>query len=242
MSIPASNSTIPVDSHPLSPEELKTARKPARRRAKAQDENEDVQSRPTTGYFSLRKPPSQDLEPANGYAHDTFSSSYTHHATADWDGSVRGITPAKKPRKSTSKDHLAPPDSLRSTTSSRASTLSMVWDKPSVPLFIVGSSKSSEANLKTPPGTPLHRPLFTLSPSQNSKTKGTLHDLPVQAASHVLSTQFHTLDDSDIQNAISDLSVLAEEEHVSYVTRLYIAGVNKLISASVVYLIRIILH
>ncbi|KIJ50927.1 hypothetical protein M422DRAFT_27057 [Sphaerobolus stellatus SS14] len=216
MSIPPANSSIPVDSHPLSSEDVKSGRHPARRRAKAKEERGEPQLRPATSYFTLKRPVPEQIEPPKEYAHNTYSPSYANRTTTDWDGSVRGFSKRRGSNASSSKDHLAPPDMIRASTSTRASTLSMVWDKPSVPLFIVGSSKSSDGFAAIPSGPSLQRPIFTLSPSRNgTPSKPTIHDLPLRAASHVLSTPFHTLDDSDVQTAISDLSVLSEEEHVS---------------------------
>lgn len=102
--------------------------------------------------------------------------------------------------------------------SGRSSALSLVWDQPTVPLFIVGTSKAvhtTETVSSGGPETPVQRPLLTVtSPGGSNGQDRTLHGLPARAASHILSTPFHLLSDSDIQTAVSDLSVLSEEEDV----------------------------
>jgi len=210
MSIHLNNSSIPVNQHPLSPEELPSSGKPPRRRAR-REEKPPPNTRPTTSYFSFKNPiEKQDLS-SNGYNHDSYSSNHARRTTVGWDGSVRGFSKRRqKARVSLNEESRSPESTF---TSTRASTLSLVWDRPSVPLFIVGSSKSALSSnkvLTTPPETPLQQPILTLSPP-GSKT---LHDLPARAASHVLSTPYHSLSDTDIQNAISDLSVLSEQDHV----------------------------
>jgi hypothetical protein len=211
MSISLNNASIPVDSHPLSPDELSSGGRPDRRRARGRDGKQTSNQRPVTSYFAVQKPVAEEAESSNGYAHRTYSSNHARRTTADWDGSVRGFSK----RKQHTKESLRPQDTA--STSTRASTLSLVWDRPSVPLFIVGpsnSAASSERVLSTPPGTPIQRPIFTLSPSRGQGASNqTLHDLPVRAASHVLSTPFHSLSDPEIQNAISNLSVLSEEDN-----------------------------
>ncbi|KAF8574944.1 TBC-domain-containing protein [Ramaria rubella] len=215
MSISLTNSSIPVDSHPLSPDELPSSGKPPRRRTRGRGDKSPANPRPATSYFSLQKPVPQVEESSNDYAHSTYSSSHSQRTTADWDGSVRGLSKRSKSSRQSLKDRRGDDSTLAST---RASTLSLVWDRPSVPLFIVSSSNpagSGDTTLTTPPGTPHQRPIFTLTPRGSGSTSHTLHDLPARAASHVLSTPFHTLGDPEIQNVISDLSVLSEEDHVS---------------------------
>ena len=212
MSISSNNSSIPVNQHPLSPDELPSSGKPPRRRPRRRDDKPQPSPRPATSYFSLKKPISHQDVSSNSNDHDPYSSNHTRRATADWDGSVRGFSKRKQKNRVSSKDDSRGQGSP--STSIRTSTLSLVWDRPSVPLFIVGSSKSalsSEKTLTTPPGTPLQQPILTLSPSGPEKS---LHGLPARAASHILSTPYHSLSDTDIQNAISDLSVLSEQDHV----------------------------
>lgn len=212
----SSNSAIPVNSHPLSPDDLPPTGKPPRRRARSRIDKPPPNIRPATSYFPPEGHASQDEVSSNGSGSKRYSSSHARRSIADWDGSVREFSKRKKKSIASSKDDLRSLDSV--STSTRSSTLSLVWDRASVPLFIVGSSKSatsSEKALSTPPGTPLQKPILTLSPSSGlSASNKTLHDLPARAASHVLSTPFHSLSDTEIQNAISDLSVLSEQDHV----------------------------
>lgn len=212
MSISMHNFSIPVNEHPLSPDELPSSGKPPRRRARRRDDKLSPNPRPATSYFSLKKPNTQQGLSSNGNDHDSYSSSHTRRMTTNWDGSVRSFSKRKQKSRISLKDDTLGPGSV--STSTRASTLSLVWDRPSVPLFIVGSSKPSllsEKALTTPPGTPLQQPILTLSPFGTNKA---LHDLPARAASQVLSTPYHSLSDTDIQNEISNLSVLSEQEHV----------------------------
>ncbi|KAF8526214.1 rab-GTPase-TBC domain-containing protein [Hysterangium stoloniferum] len=214
MSISLNNSSIPVDSHPLSPEDLESTGRSTRRRPRRKVDKTQVDAKPLAGYFSFKQPPKSEDGTLKAFAHNTYTSHHTSRANVDWNGSVRGFAKRKPTEQHISKEHLQPPEA---TVSTRASTLSLVWDRPSVPFFIVGSSKqvaSSDRSLTTPPGTPLERPIFTLSPADGPR-RTTLHGLPARAASHVLSTPFHSLDDSRIQSAISDLSVLSEEEEVN---------------------------
>ncbi|KAF8532315.1 rab-GTPase-TBC domain-containing protein [Gautieria morchelliformis] len=212
MSVSLNNSSVPVNSHPLSPDELPASGKPPRRRTRGRDEKPPNSPRPVTSYFSPRKPVAQEDVSSNGNEHD---SNQARRTTADWDGSVRGFAKRKHRSRAPLKNTSRGLDSA--STSTRASTLSLVWDRPSVPLFIVGSSKSAAVSesLTTPPGTPVERPILTLSSPGTDASTSTLHDLPARAASQVLSTPFHSLSDTDIQNAISDLSVISEEDHVN---------------------------
>lgn len=216
MSVSSNNASIPVNSHPLSPDELPSGSKPARRRARGRDDKQDSNPRPVTSYFSVRHPVAEDTAFSDGHAHRAYSSNHTRRTIVDWDGSVRGFSKRKKHSETASKEALQIQDTA--STSTRVSSLSLVWDRPSVPLFIVGSSNSiapSEKAPKIPPGRPIQRPIFTLSSSRvQGALNPTLHDLPARAASHVLSTPFHSLNDPDIQSAISDLSVLCEEDNV----------------------------
>jgi small G protein signaling modulator 3 len=216
MSISLNNSAIPVNSHPLSPDDLPSSGKPPRRRARGREDNPPPNPRPATSYFPPDRLAVQEAASSNGSGGKRYSSNYAQRSTADWDGSVREFSRRKRNSRVSSKDDSRSLESA--STSTRSSTLSLVWDRPSVPLFIVGSSKSaasSERSLTTPPGTPVQRPILTLSPSPGlDASNKTLHDLPARAASHVLSTPFHSLSDADIQNAISDLSVLSEEDNV----------------------------
>lgn len=208
------NSSIPVHSHPLSPDELPSSGKASRRRTRGRDDKPPPNPRPATSYFSAREPVAQEGVLSNGDTISSYSSSHAKRSIVDWDGSVRGFSKRKHKSRVSLNDVLHGVGS--GSTSSRASTLSLVWDRPSVPLFIVGSSKTAASSgkaLTTPPGTPLQGPILTLSSGSESSNKA-FHDLPARAASHVLSTPFHSLNDTDIQNAISDISVLSEEDHV----------------------------
>lgn len=214
MSISLNNSSIPVESHPLLPEDLQaTVGRPSRRRARTK--TQDASEKPVTNIPSAQVVDSR--EDLNTSSRNVYSSDHTRRTSIDWNGSVRGFSRHKGKRNMLKADESHTVHAS-SSVSGRSSALSLVWDQPTVPLFIVGSSKSvhTTEHVSPPrPETPLQRPLLTVtSPGGSDGHQRTLHGLPARAASHILSTPFHDLNDLDIQSAISDLSVLSEEEGV----------------------------
>ncbi|KAJ7692151.1 rab-GTPase-TBC domain-containing protein [Mycena rosella] len=215
----------PVHEHPLLPEEVPSTRTRKNRG------NQEVDSRPTTNYFTLKAQLEQQNGESNwdgsvrGYApsaHKPVPRASEKQSGEPWDGSGHGHVPsAHKPVPRASEQQngasswdgsvrgyaparsSAPNSAHKPVPKGSSSSLSVLWDHDSrpPPLFIVADSVSA-AN------SPSTRPNIFLTESDTN-------DVDPVLKAQVFDTRWHECSDEAIQTAISGLGVAQSPAEVA---------------------------
>lgn len=145
--------------------------------------NQDLDgARPTTNYFTLKAQLEADntSDPGN------------------WDGSVRGYSKAEK-RMSIESNSGRKPSS---------SSLAIMWDRPTRPMFIVGSPNSNDS-------MSIHATSSRRNPDSTITDASDLDEFTSGTTAQVLATKWHDYSDEAIQSAIARLGVSESPADVS---------------------------
>ncbi|KAG8810714.1 hypothetical protein FRC17_002817 [Serendipita sp. 399] len=180
---------MPVDSHPLSPDELVTTNRNARQRPPRGADSETT--RPITSYFTLKT------------QSDERAASSLHHATAS-EADVSSSNATVKPIPRRSKTNLFPSLSTNSETS-KATQSNGLSHRPvnSTPSAVIERSsyfKETGSGNKTPGMTPRARPVALTSESISPSE---------EVSSLVLSTKWHVISEDEMYTTMVQLTKVA---------------------------------